>query len=274
MTDPIELTVCGARVGHRSGTTDARIPSLLWFDKWISCTVNDCTQLTSRQPPGRALGRLCFRSNGLQPHCQPYRLMTTADEFHPSGFTLRFVVWRGQRTSNDDIIVGIRWELGDPVVDRSVGLLDSDSEKQRPHGQIHGGGCQHNSSPFYDGGAAAGAPEDRQNTSAYCPRNPAQGNERGHQTQQLPGPQSLRTPPNPRVQLGFRWSWSGFGSADGGCGAIRAPSTPYPVNVPIVAPNSVPKYIIVQLGISRSTRVRPLPGQFSIPSMLFLPVYI
>jgi len=34
-----------------------------------------------------------------------------------------------QRASNDDIIVGMRWELGDLIIDRSNGLRDGDGEK-------------------------------------------------------------------------------------------------------------------------------------------------
>ena len=34
-----------------------------------------------------------------------------------------------QRASDDDIIVGIRWELGDLIVDRSIGLHDCDGEE-------------------------------------------------------------------------------------------------------------------------------------------------
>ena len=34
-----------------------------------------------------------------------------------------------QRASNDDVIVGVCWELGDLVIDRPVGLLDDDREK-------------------------------------------------------------------------------------------------------------------------------------------------
>jgi len=45
-----------------------------------------------------------------------------------------------QRASNDDIIVGGGWELGDLTVDRSVGLRDGDGEKyQRLRVDAHGG---------------------------------------------------------------------------------------------------------------------------------------
>ena len=41
------------------------------------------------------------------------------------------MVWRRQRTSDDDVIVVTRRELGDVVVDRSVCLRDGDGEKQQ-----------------------------------------------------------------------------------------------------------------------------------------------
>lgn len=45
-----------------------------------------------------------------------------------------------ERASDDDVVVGMRWELGDVVVDRSIGLCDGDSEKQQsPRARIHGG---------------------------------------------------------------------------------------------------------------------------------------
>jgi len=45
-----------------------------------------------------------------------------------------------QRTSNNDIIVGIRWELGNFFVDRSKCLRDGDGKKyQRLGGEAHGG---------------------------------------------------------------------------------------------------------------------------------------
>ena len=51
---------------------------------------------------------------------------------------IRFMVWRRQRTSDDDIIVLVRWELGDMVIDRSVRLCDGDDEEQqRLCAQIH-----------------------------------------------------------------------------------------------------------------------------------------
>ena len=41
-------------------------------------------QPTFRQPLGRVLGCCCFRSNGLQAHCQQYHLTIIVDEFAPS----------------------------------------------------------------------------------------------------------------------------------------------------------------------------------------------
>ena len=81
-------------------------------------------QPTFRRPLGRELGRCCLRSNGLQPHCQQSHLAVIV--VSPS---VRFAVRRKQRTSDDDIIVSICWELGDLVVDRSIGLSDDDGEK-------------------------------------------------------------------------------------------------------------------------------------------------
>ena len=50
-------------------------------------------------------------------------------------------MYGGKRASDDDIIVNVRWELGDLVVDRCIGLGDGDTEKkQRPRIQIHGCG--------------------------------------------------------------------------------------------------------------------------------------
>ena len=40
------------------------------------------------------------------------------------------MVWRRQRTSDDDVIIVTRRELGDVVVDRSVCLRDRDREEQ------------------------------------------------------------------------------------------------------------------------------------------------
>ena len=36
---------------------------------------------------------------------------------------------RDERASSDDIIVGVHWELGDLIVDRSIGLHDCDGEE-------------------------------------------------------------------------------------------------------------------------------------------------
>ena len=66
---------------------DAVIPSLLQFDENDNRTrrmTDVIVQLTFRQPLGRALGRRCFQSNGLRPHCQQYPLKVIADEFVPS----------------------------------------------------------------------------------------------------------------------------------------------------------------------------------------------
>jgi len=140
---PIELTVRGDRVGHRSGMVDERIPSLLRFDeRRVSRLMNSTARRTFRQPPGQALGCYRPRSNGLQPHCQQYHLMMIAVS------PLQLTVRNGQRASNDDVIVGICWELGGLIVDRSVGLHEDDREKyESPHAHIHGDALQH-LSPF------------------------------------------------------------------------------------------------------------------------------
>ena len=50
-------------------------------------------------------------------------------------------LYGGKRASDDDIIVNVRWELGDLIVDFSIGLDSGDGEKeQRPRIQIHGRG--------------------------------------------------------------------------------------------------------------------------------------
>ena len=104
---------------------DARTPSLLHsYERRVLRIVNGLVQITSRRLPGRALGCCYLRSNGLRPHCQQYHLTIVADESLPSVH-----VWHGQHASNDDVIVGVCWELGDLVVDRPVGLLDDDREK-------------------------------------------------------------------------------------------------------------------------------------------------
>ena len=49
-------------------------------------------------------------------------------------------VWDEKRASDDDIIVNVCWELGDPIVYRSIGLDDGGAKKkQRPRVQVHGG---------------------------------------------------------------------------------------------------------------------------------------
>ena len=64
---------------------DASIPSLLQFGEHGEHTRRTTTaQLTFRQPLGRALGRCCFRSIGLQLHSQQCLLKVIADEFAPS----------------------------------------------------------------------------------------------------------------------------------------------------------------------------------------------
>ena len=81
LTDSIELTVCGDKVGHRSGMIDASIPSLLRLDERREPRVmNGSALLTFPQLPGRALGCCCLRSNGLRPHCQQYHLTIIARE--------------------------------------------------------------------------------------------------------------------------------------------------------------------------------------------------
>lgn len=82
------------------------------------------TRLTFHRPPGGALGCCCFRSNGLQSRCQQFHLSTIAGEQVYSVHGRR-----RRRASDDDIIVGVRWELGGMVVDRTVRLGDGDSEK-------------------------------------------------------------------------------------------------------------------------------------------------
>ena len=37
----------------------------------------------------------------------------------------------GKRASDDDIIVNVCWKLGDLIVDRPMGLGDSDAEKKQ-----------------------------------------------------------------------------------------------------------------------------------------------
>ena len=59
-------------------------------------------------------------------------------------FPLELTVWNEQRASDDDVIVGICWELRDMVVDRSGDSRDDDREKQQTRrAQLHGDGIQH-----------------------------------------------------------------------------------------------------------------------------------
>ena len=63
-------------------------------------------------------------------------------------------VWDEKRASDDDIIVNVCWELGDPIVYRSIGLDDGGAKKkQRPRVQVHGGSPWQNRqavpAPFY-----------------------------------------------------------------------------------------------------------------------------
>ena len=67
---------------------------------------------------------------------------------------LCLVVWRRKRASDDDIIVNVRWELGDLIIDCPIDLGDGDTEKeQRPRVRIHCGGPWHKHQatpvPFY-----------------------------------------------------------------------------------------------------------------------------
>ena len=104
---------------------DARTPSLLRLnERRVSCMMNGSARLTFRQLLGRALGCCCLRSNGLQPHCQQYHLTTIA-----VSSPLELTVWNGQRASNDNVIVGVCWELRDLVVDRSGSSRDDDGEE-------------------------------------------------------------------------------------------------------------------------------------------------
>jgi len=101
-------------------------PSLLHsYERRVSRVVNALVQITFHQPLGRALGCCCLRSNGSQQHCQQYHLTIMAYESLP----LIHSMAQKQRASNDDVIVGVCWELGDLVIDRPVGLLDDDREK-------------------------------------------------------------------------------------------------------------------------------------------------
>ena len=111
---------------------DARAPSLLQFNEHNDIDER-LTQFTFLRPQGRGHGHYSLLSNDLQGHCQQYHLrfgMTTAEFITP---------FKTKRTSNNDVIVGIRWELRDLFIDPRAGLCDSESKKdQRLEGQVHG----------------------------------------------------------------------------------------------------------------------------------------
>jgi len=44
-------------------------------------------------------------------------------------FMIRWQWFIVRHTSNNDVVIGIRWELGDLVVDRSIGTRGGDSKK-------------------------------------------------------------------------------------------------------------------------------------------------